>query len=234
MFNFIRSSVFTIFFILWSVFVFVVFIPVLFFPPKYVILSAKLWAWGTIAGARWLMGIRLEVRGQEHVPENGRYIIACNHQSAYETVVFYLLCDWACYVFKKELSYIPLFGWYTMRTRSVRVNRSGGMSAINSLKRQTKMRIDEGRQVVVFPGGTRVKYGEKEKYQPGVAAMYSACDVPVVPVAHDAGKCWPKNSWIKYPGTITFRYLPPIEPGLKRAEFMKQLETRIQDACEVL
>ncbi len=229
----LRSTIFNLFFYLWTLFVCIICIPLLVLPPNYVVLAGRLWAHGVVIAARILVGIAWEVRGKEKIPE-GACIIASKHQSAFETVVFYLLCQSPVYVLKKELKYLPLFGWYISRIKTIAVDRKAGMRALKDLVRQAQDRLSRGRQIVIFPEGTRVAYGKKGKYQAGLAAIYNNSDAPVVTVALNSGKYWGKNSWIKQPGIITFEFLEVIENGLKKDEFMTRLESSIENGCKKL
>lgn len=211
----------------------VIFLPLLFFPPRVVVISGRVWARGVVIAARLICGIKWQVRGQKNIPQGG-VIIAAKHQSAWETVVLYLLLEMPVYVLKKELAYIPLFGWYTMAIKTIAVDRKGGARALKDLMKQAKDRLAHGRQIIIFPEGTRTKPGEKKPYQPGIVAVYSSNDAKVVPLALNSGKCWPKNSFMKKPGTITFEFLPAIEPGMNKEEFLKLLEEKIESASERL
>ncbi len=184
--------------------------------------------------SRWVLGIRFVIIGEENIPD-GPAVIAVKHQSAWETAVFPLLLPNTVYVLKKELLSIPIWGWCARKVRSIAVDRSGGGAALKQMLAETKERLQEGRRVVIFPEGTRVSPGESRPYHPGIAAIYRATDVPVVPVALNSGLFWGRRSvGKKYPGVITVEFLPPIEAGLDRAVFMDQLKTCIETATEKL
>jgi 1-acyl-sn-glycerol-3-phosphate acyltransferase len=134
------------------------------------------------------------------------------------------------FVMKKELMWIPWFGWYASRVRTIVVDREAGAAALKKLVKEAKARFVEGRQVVIFPEGTRTPPGEPADYKPGIAALYREIDVPVHPVATNSGVHWPAHGFLRKPGVIVFEYLEPIPPGLKRAEFMRLLEERIESA----
>lgn len=231
---FIRSTIFNIFFYVWTLLMTIPILPLLLTPPKIVINAGRGWAWGIKWGARIICGIKWEVRGKQYIPKSHPAIIASKHQSAWETAVFYLLCDMPVYVLKKELQKIPVFGWYTKAIKTIAVDRTATVSAIKDLIMQAEDRLKKGRQLILFPEGTRVKPGETGKYQAGIAAIYKHVNIAVTPVALNSGVCWPKNSYMKYPGTITFEFLPPIDPGLEKAEFMKELEEKIETASSRL
>lgn len=205
------------------------------------LLGPRSWARGcfavyrtlVFAGLRVLCGIRFEVRGREHIPQ-GPALVASKHQSMFETLAFWHILPDPAIILKKELKYLPFFGWYAMKLKNVAVDRSAGASALKAMLRAARERANEGRQIVIFPQGTRVKPGAPETYKPGVAGLYGAMDVPCVPVALNSGLYWPGSGFIRRPGTITIEFLQPIPAGLPRARFMEELETRIETASTAL
>ncbi len=183
---------------------------------------------------RWLSrvvaGIDVRFRGIDRLPD-GPVVIASKHQSAWDTAVFLLFWPRACYVMKKELWSIPFWGWYAKHCETVPVDRAGGAAALKKMLAIVKERLAQGRQIIVFPEGTRVRPGENRKYHPGIAAIYQAADVPVVPVALNSGMFWGRRSvGRKYPGAITLEFLEPIPPGLDRKAFMTRLKSDIDGA----
>lgn len=184
--------------------------------------------------ARWIIGLDVRVRGMDKVPD-GPVVIASKHQSAWDTAIFLIFWPRACYVMKKELWAIPFWGWYARHCRSIPVDRAGGAAALKKMLATVKERIAEGREIVVFPEGTRVKPGENRKFHPGIAAIYQAADTPVVPVALNSGLFWGRRSiGRKYPGAITVEFLDPIERGLDRKAFMTRLKSDIDGATRRL
>jgi len=179
-------------------------------------------------------GLTHQVEGLENLPKDQTYIVLSKHQSAWETMVFYLLCDKPVFVLKKVLINIPVFGLYLRRVNAIGLDRSKGTSALKKLIQDAKAMVDEERQIIIFPEGTRVKAGEKGKYQVGIAAVYANAKIPVVPMALNSGLLWPKNSFTKKPGTITVEFLPAIPPGLDKREFMRTLEEKIEGATNRL
>ena len=177
--------------------------------------------------SRWMVGIDVRVRGLEKVP-GGPVVIASKHQSAWDTAIFLIFWPRACYVMKKELWSIPFWGWYARHCETVPVDRSGGASALKKMLAITKERLAQGRQIIVFPEGTRVPPGEERKYHPGIAAIYQVTDATVVPVALNSGLFWGRRSLgRKRPGAITVEFLDPIPPGLDRKAFMTRLKADI-------
>jgi len=185
------------------------------------------------AGLRVLCGIRFEVRGRENIPA-GPALVASKHQSMFETLAFWHILPDPAIILKKELKYLPFFGWYAMKLKNVAIDRSAGASALKAMLRSARERAHEGRQIVIFPQGTRVEPGAPESYKPGVAGLYGTMDVPCVPVALNSGLYWPPSGFVRKPGTIIVEFLEPIPAGLARARFMEQLESRIETASQAL
>jgi 1-acyl-sn-glycerol-3-phosphate acyltransferase len=228
----LRSALFVALFYLWSVFVAVGFTPLLLGPPGPILGMFRLWSWG-IRALLGICGIRVEVRGLEHVP-TGAALVAPKHQCMLDVFAQFSVLPASSFVMKKELIRIPWFGWYAARVRCIVVDRGAQAAALKKLVREAKERFAEGRQVVIFPEGTRTAPGAPGAYKPGIAALYREIDVPVHPVATNSGVHWPAHGFIRKPGTIVFEYLEPIRPGLKRAEFMRLLQERIETASERL
>ncbi len=190
------------------------------------------WARLSATLIRYILRIdyRIEVEEGAALPD-GAALVACKHQSAWETLVSYEFLADPAFVLKKELTQIPIFGAYLIKSKQISVDRAAGSKALRGMIADVQHRIEEGRTVVIYPQGTRVKPGVKAPYQPGIAALYRGVDVPVVPIALDSGEYWPRNSFMKKPGIITVRVLKAIEPGMTRSEFLRVLEARIEKAC---
>ncbi|MCS6854024.1 MAG: 1-acyl-sn-glycerol-3-phosphate acyltransferase [Elioraea sp.] len=186
------------------------------------------WAGRVLALLRLLAGIRVRVLGEQHLPRAGAAIIAAKHQSAFDTIVWLDVLPAAAYVLKRELLAIPIYGWWAAAAGMIPVDRSAGASALLSLLRGAERAAAEGRQIVIFPEGTRVAPGERRRYQPGVVALYERLALPVIPVATDSGRFWGRRAFRKRAGTITLSVLPAIPPGLPRAEFLSRLEGAIE------
>ena len=193
---------------------------------------SALQAWAVSAGwlLRVLCGIKVEVRGQDRVPQ-GPLLVASKHQSLWETFGLLPLLDYPTVVLKRELLWIPIHGWFSMKFGMIGVDRSAGPAALRNLIADARKAIADGRQIVIFPEGTRRPPGAEPDYKPGAAALYGALDVPCVPVALNSGICWPRRKFLRYPGTIIVEFLEPIPPGLKRKAFAAELEGRIEPAC---
>jgi 1-acyl-sn-glycerol-3-phosphate acyltransferase len=184
----------------------------------------------------WLLkvicDIRFEVRGVENIPQEP-CIVLCKHQSAWETFALQTVFPAQVWVLKRELLFLPFFGWGLALTSPIAIDRGKGKQAMKQLLEQGKQRLDDGFCVVVFPEGTRMPYGVHGKYKIGGALLGESSGAPVVPVAHNAGKFWGRNSFLKYPGTITMSIGKPIAPkGLKAEEINSRVENWIESELE--
>lgn len=229
----VRSVLFTLWLYLSMPLFAVLLSPALLMPHKAAMGVIKLWARFVLFGLRWIAGVKVEVRGLEHRP-NGPALIAAKHQGMLDVIAPFAFLDDACFVMKKELIPLPFFGWFAWKTKMIAVDRAAHAKALKAMVRQTRARLAEGRQILIFPEGTRTTPGEPADYKPGVAAIYRDVDAPCWPVATNSGVHWPAHGFKRYPGTVVFEFLPPIPAGLKRVEFMKQLESRIEDASIAL
>lgn len=225
----LRSATFNLLFFGWSIGFSLLFWPLLVLPPRRITWLGRWWARGVLAFLALTVGLRHEVRGLEHRP-HGSAIVASKHQSAWDTIVFFLLHERLAYVLKAELLLIPIIGWYLARVGMIAIDRRGGARALRAMIARARRAVAEGRTIVIFPEGTRTAPGARRPYQPGVAALYAQLDLPVVPVALNSGRYWRRRGFLKRPGTIILEYLPPIPPGLDRETFTTTLEARIEDA----
>jgi 1-acyl-sn-glycerol-3-phosphate acyltransferase len=185
---------------------------------------ARFWATLVIAGARRICGIRVVVTGLHHLPD-GAALLASQHQSAFDTLIWMLLLPAPSYVVKHELTRIPLFGKLLVPAGMIPVDRGAGAAALRSLLRATRAAGKAGRQIIIFPEGTRVAQGMRVPLQPGIAAIAAHLDLPVVPVATDSGRCWGRRAFLKYPGDIHIAVGTPIPAGLPRPELLAAIET---------
>lgn len=225
----VRSLVFVLLFYIWSVLVAVGCTPLLFGPPVWSLRMFNAWGSGINLLLRICCDIRVEVRGREYIP-TGAALVAPKHQCMLDVFAQFVWLPASCFVTKKELMWIPWFSWYARKVRMIVVDRGAHAAALRKLVKDGVERFAEGRQVVIFPEGTRGQPGVPGDYKPGIAALYREFNVPVYPVATNSGVHWPRHGFIRKPGTIVFEYLEPIPPGLKRAEFMRILEDRIETA----
>lgn len=190
---------------------------------------SQLWANGIVFLLKYVIGLDYREFGRENVPASP-CIIACNHQSLWETVALSAIFPEASIVAKKELIDVPIVGWYLYKYPMILVDRDAGRNALRQIVEETKRAVDEGRKVLLFPQGTRQAIDEPLKFHSaGICALYIGLDLPVVPAAHNSGLFWGKKTWMIHSGLITVRYLPPIPPGLKRKDFQQQMERQIAD-----
>lgn len=202
-------------------------------PRKWAIRALQAWACSSLWLMRVLVGTKIEVRGREHIP-HGASLVAGKHQSAWETFAILPYLDDPAMVVKKELTFIPFYGWFMHKFRMIGVERSAGSQALRNLIARAKQEIAAGRQIVIMPEGTRRAPGAPPDYKPGAAALYGALDVPCVPFALNSGLYWPRRKFLRYPGTIILEFLKPIPPGLPRKEFQMRLEAVIETATDRL
>src|SRR5690242_3896345 len=175
---------------------------------RYRIISG--WSRLVILLARSILGIRWHIEGSEHLPSRPAVILA-KHQSAWETMAFQLIFPPQVHVLKRELLWIPFFGWGLALMSPIAIDRSRGVAALRAIARRGRERLEQGFWVVVFPEGTRVRPGERRPYQLGGAWLAAEAGAPVVPVAHNAGLVWPRNAFLKRPGTVVVRIGPAID-----------------------
>jgi 1-acyl-sn-glycerol-3-phosphate acyltransferase len=176
---------------------------------------------------RHILGLSYTVTGREHLPD-GPFLLAAKHQSAWETMKLHLLLDDPAPVLKRELLWLPIWGWYAAKASVIPVNRGARSKAIAGMIAAAKKVRAEGRPIVIFPQGTRVAPGDWKPYRIGVYALYEALDLPVVPMALNSGVFWGRKAVTKRGGAITVAFLPPIPPGLGRAAFLSRLESELE------
>jgi 1-acyl-sn-glycerol-3-phosphate acyltransferase len=209
--------------------------PLLFpLPPltRYRIL--RQWSRFIIWLARWILGIRYRVLGLEHLPK-GPCVVLSKHQSAWETIAFQLFMPPLAFVLKKELLKIPFFGWGLAMTSPIAIDRAAGREALKTLEEQGIQRLAQGFWVVVFPEGSRMPPGQKGKYNIGGAWLAVKAGVPVLPVAHNAGRLWGRNAFIKHAGEVTVVIGPPIPTvGRKATEVNAEAEAWIEQQMQFL
>lgn len=179
----------------------------------------------------WIMektcGIEVRVTGREHLPPEGAALIASKHQSAFDTLVWFALVPDVTYVMKQELFRIPLYGAFARRAGMIGVDREGGSKAMRQMMREAQVSVREGRQLVIFPEGTRTRIGERNEWHPGIVALASATKLPVIPVATNSGKFWARHDYIKRPGVLAINILPPLI-DVPRDALLETLERAIE------
>jgi 1-acyl-sn-glycerol-3-phosphate acyltransferase len=205
--------------------------PVLLLPRRFIWKAVHSWAMVTHWLLRTICGTRIAIRHPERIPI-GPAIVAPKHQSAWETYTLADLLSDPVFVFKRELVWIPIFGWYVAKARMIPVQRGARAAALASVTKRAheEIRADGGRQIIMFPEGTRRAVGAEPAYKYGVVHLYEQLGVPCVPVALNAGVYWPRRSLSIRPGKIVMEFLEPIPPGLDKDEFMERLQTSIETA----
>ena len=204
-------------------------IPTLLLPRRAVVTVAKAWA----ATNHWLLrvvcGIHYELRGAEKIP-SGALIVAAKHQSVWETFTLLLLVRDPVYILKRELLYIPLFGWYAWKAGMIPVDRGKGTQALLGVTIRARQSLAWGAQILIFPVGTRRAAGAEPRYKHGVAHLYGETGAACLPVALNAGLFWPRRQFLRYPGTVVVEILDPIPPGLDKKDFAARLQDAIETA----
>lgn len=207
--------------------------PILLMPRRFVVAWSLFWIDFCLWWLRLTCRLTHRVRGLENLPD-GPVILACKHQSSWETLAFSRIFPRSATVLKRELVLIPVVGWAMARVGNIAVERGDAAKALRGLLKQAKQALAEGRNILIFPEGTRVAVGAEKPYQAGTAALYRQLGVPVVPVALNSGVFWGRRKFVKWPGVIDVEILPPIPPGLKRELFMETLRERIEGATDRL
>ena len=227
---YLRSALFSIWFAAVSLILNVVCLPLLVAPRQATVWAANTWSRSILFGLKHIAGLRMEVRG--HVPA-GSVLVAAKHFSMWETLAVVSLLRDPSIVLKRELLWLPLYGWYAAKHDMIPIDRASGAKAIRRMHAAARRAVDARRPVVIFPEGTRKKPGAPPAYKPGAAGLYTLLGLPCVPMAHNSGLFW--TGWfLRKPGTIIVEFLEPIPPGLPRHEFMTVLETRLEAATNKL
>ena len=211
----LRSTIHALIFYAWTVVAVLLSFPISLLGTRPLRGWAHVWMRGNRWCAAWLLGIRTRIEGE---PPAGPALVAVKHQSMFETFEIILMLNEPAVVLKRELADIPFWGWVVRRYGVIPVVRTGGAAALRRMVRAAETAIAEGRSIVIFPEGTRVPPGEKPPLQPGFAGLYRALKLPVVPVAVDSGRLWPRHRFVKKSGLITMRFAPALPPGLSRPE----------------
>ena len=224
--NWLRSGVFFLWFVAMSIAVHVICLPALLMPRRAAVFAARLWSAGVLWGLRVFAGLDYEVRGE--VPKTA-VLVASKHMSMWDTVaLFYLIGD-PVFVLKRELMRIPFYGWYARRVGMIAIDRQARGAVLRPMTKAVRRALAAGLAVVIFPEGTRKNPDAPADYKPGIAALYQKLDVACLPVALNSGLFWTGPAgFLKKRGRIVIQFLPPIAPGLKRQDFMRVLETRIE------
>jgi 1-acyl-sn-glycerol-3-phosphate acyltransferase len=211
----------------------VAYLPLLLAPRKILLRAVQAWARSNLWLLKVLTGTRVEFRGRERIPP-GPLLVAAKHQSLWETFALLTVFDDPAFVLKRELMWLPLFGWLAWKAEMVPVDRGAGSSALADMNERARAEALRGRQILIFPEGTRRAPGAEPAYKFGIAHLYANLGLPCLPVALNSGLFWPRRRFIRSPGTIVVEFLEPIPHGLPRKEFLDQLQACIEAASSRL
>jgi 1-acyl-sn-glycerol-3-phosphate acyltransferase len=225
----IRSVVFNVLFYLNLLVQLIAALPTLVMPRRAILAVARFWARTNLWLLRAICGIKVEFRGLGRSP-SGPLLVASKHQSLWETFALLLIVPDPAYIMKRELMWIPFFGWYAWKACMIPVDRSKGSQALADMNAGVRRELARDRQIVIFPEGTRRAPGAEPKYKYGVAHLYAGMDVPCLPVALNSGLFWPRRAFRRFPGTVLVEVLDPIQPGLDKDVFFEQLQREIEGA----
>lgn len=229
----IRSAIFNVCFFMATAVIMIGGSPALLISRRSVFRVARVWSKTSLWLLKRICGLSVEFRGVERIPKGG-FILASKHQSALETFALFLHLRDFSFILKRELLHVPLFGWYLRRAEVIAIDRASGRAALQQAIDRSRAVLSEGRCIVIFPEGTRTAPGAHPSYKVGVAYIYSATGAACLPTALNTGVFWPRRSFRKYPGRVVIEFLPAIEPGLKRPEFIRTLEASIESASNAL
>jgi 1-acyl-sn-glycerol-3-phosphate acyltransferase len=225
----LRSVAFNVLFYLNLVLHIILALPTFALPRGAFMALARSWGRTSNLLLRVVAGISVEIRGAEKISP-GALLVAAKHQSVWETFTLVTLFDDPAYIFKRELIWIPVFGWYIWKSDMIPVDRAARGGAIAGMVERARAELARGRQIVIFPEGTRTAPGAPPTYKHGIAHLYAAAGVPCVPIALNSGLFWSRRRFLRYPGTIVLEVLDPIPPGLDRETFAARLERDIETA----
>lgn len=225
----VRSIVFNVaFYVVMSVYMLAA-TPTLLLPRGALLAILRHWSSLNLAMLRVICGTHCEFRGLEHIPP-GAALIASKHQSLWETFALITVLKDPAYILKRELMWLPFFGWLARKAAMIPVDRGARSAALTAMTARARLEADNGREIIIFPEGTRRAPGAEPKYKFGVAFLYDRLGIPCVPVALNSGLFWPRRSFLRYPGIVRVEFLPPIDPGLDRQVFFDRLKDGIESA----
>jgi len=219
-----RSIIFNVLFYVNITVRMIVALPTIALPHPFILGVLRRWSRSSLWLLRAVCGIGVEWRGREKIPR-GACIVACKHQSAWDTFALFAILDDPTFVLKRELMWVPLFGWLARKAGMIPIDRGARVSALGRMASRTRSEIARRRQIVIFPEGTRRAPGAEPRYLPGVAYLYAETGLACVPIALNSGLFWPRRSWRRLPGTVLVEVLDPIPPGLDRRTFLARLQS---------
>jgi 1-acyl-sn-glycerol-3-phosphate acyltransferase len=225
----VRSVVFNVAFYLNLLVHFIAAIPTLVMPRRAILAVAKFWGRTSLWLLRGICGITVEWRGLEKIPQ-GPLLVASKHQSLWETFALLPLFDDPAFILKRELLWIPFFGWYAWKAGMIPVNRGKRSLALAEMTVRGREELSRNRQIVIFPEGTRRAPGAEPSYKYGIVHLYAETGTRCLPIALNSGLFWPRRSFLRYPGTVVVEVLDPIAPGLDKPAFAERLQQTIERA----
>ena len=231
----IKNYIFLFFFFFGIIFISIIFIPSLFLPKKFVIFGGKLMGYWTIFCLKFFLSTKILIKGTENIIKNEKFFIAASHQSMFETFFLQTLFNSPVFILKKELLFIPIFGWYLKKIGSISIER--GKVTKNNLdffERIHKAIFNSNRPLIIFPQGTRVLPSERPPFKKGVSRIYEKLNIACQPVAINSGNVWPKNGKKRSGMTITISILPRINKNLQKDQFLKNLEEKIYQELNLI
>lgn len=229
----LRSIAFNVAFYLNTLVWLVLGLPTFFLPYRSVMWIAKNWGRTNLVLLRLVAGLDCEIRGVEKIPP-GPLLVAVKHQSAWETFALLWLFDNPVIIFKRELQWLPIFGWLMVKGRMVAVDRRSGAHALTAMIERARVEFADRRQLIIFPEGTRRPPGAEPRYKSGIARLYVGEEVSCLPIALNSGLFWPRRSILRRPGKVLVEILDPIPPGLGRKMFLERLQSEIETATDRL
>lgn len=233
--NTIRSVIFVIWLYSWMAILGILALPTLLLPRGAILAFFRLFARLLVFGLRWICGVRVEFRGLEHVP-GGPVLIAGKHQAMLDVFLPFLIFKDPVLVMKRELLWYPVIGWYALKTRMLAIDRDGGAKTMKQMLAAAKAQVGgQGRQMLIYPEGTRMKPGANPSYKPaGIRAFYKTLGVPLVPLATNAGLCWPAKGFTRRPGRVIYEVLPALPADLNPKAMVGELQDKLEAACDRL
>jgi 1-acyl-sn-glycerol-3-phosphate acyltransferase len=230
---YIRSIIFNVVFYVTLAVWLIAALPTLVMPYSAIVAVAKWWGRYNLFLLRAICGLDAEFRGLDKIPY-GACLVAAKHQSAWETFALLWMFSDPAFILKRELRWLPAYGWLSMKAGMIPIDRRARVAGVRAMNERVRNELARGRQIVIFPEGTRRPPGAEPAYKHGIAQLYGATGAQCVPIALNSGLYWPRRSFIRRPGKIIVEVLDPIPPGLGREEFMTQLKDAIETASDRL
>lgn len=230
---FLRSLLYNVLFYIWLVALLLIALPTFLLPRNALLVIVRFWARSSIWLLRAICGTKVQYRGVEKIPA-GPLIVASKHQSMWETFALTQFFDQPLYILKRELLWIPFFGWYLRKAGMIGIDRASGGKSLLEMVRRARDAVKGGRQLIIFPEGTRTAVDAPPHYKNGVGLIYAGCNAPCIPVALNSGLFWPRRNFMRYPGTLVVEFLDPLPAGLPRDEFNTRVGAAIEQASRRL